>query len=494
MNNRVSSEFDKNQVEQRLLERANAVRRSDSNASSANVDRFLEETPTIIQSQAHSQFPGESPFFVTAPAAEPVAQPVSLEQGSYLSRRFAAVFKPGLSLKQRIRAVPLLGYGVSVITQLIQLPLTRQQHELRLDAIESAQIKSIDALRAQLAQLNQIVNQRIGEIEPVIQRLVEDTNANANVLDQRLQQVEKINAGARLHPLEMLNIGHRLMKLEQIEAERKLRQFSQLLRFSEKENQLLRAQVAMLQAQIQAGGQGQTSATLAIAPVSLSKATDELKIDDFFKEFENNFRGSKEEIKRRLKVYLPYLESAQIGSGSQVIDVGCGRGEWLELLAESNIPALGIDLNLAKVEDCIAQGLAAKAGDAITFLQQQEPGSIAAVTGFHLIEHLPFEVMLALFDAALKALRPGGLVIFETPNPENLLVGACNFYFDPTHLHPIVPTVAQFIAQQRGFSEAEILRLNPYPEDHHMGGNGDADKAINRYFFGPQDYALIARK
>ena len=86
-------------------------------------------------------------------------------------------------------------------------------------------------------------------------------------------------------------------------------------------------------------------------------------------------------------------------------------------------------------------------------------------------------------DAAYHALAEGGILIFETPNPENLIIGACNFYFDPTHLHPIVPDVAQFIATQRGFSSAQILRLHPFPEDYQMSGDSHVENALNRFFF-----------
>ncbi len=102
--------------------------------------------------------------------------------------------------------------------------------------------------------------------------------------------------------------------------------------------------------------------------------------------------------------------------------------------------------------------------------------------------------MIALFDAARHALCPGGVIIFETPNPENLKVGACNFYFDPTHLHPIVPQVAEFMARQRGFAHAEILRLHPYPDDHLLHGGTAVEALINKELFGAQDYAVIGRK
>jgi O-antigen chain-terminating methyltransferase len=177
-----------------------------------------------------------------------------------------------------------------------------------------------------------------------------------------------------------------------------------------------------------------------------------------------------------------------------MVDVGCGRGEWLGLLQQQGFHVTGIDLNPDMVSYCTALGLQAQCMDAVAYLRGQPENSLALVTGFHIIEHLPFEILLNLLDAALRALRPDGLVIFETPNPENLIVGACNFYYDPTHRHPIVPVVAQFMAQQRGFAKAEILRLHPYPQDHLLAEDSEIAKRVNQAFYGPQDYAVVAWK
>ena len=208
-------------------------------------------------------------------------------------------------------------------------------------------------------------------------------------------------------------------------------------------------------------------------------------------------RGSKltrEDITERLKVYLPYFDKFIGDPNAQVVDCGCGRGEWLALLGEQGIKVTGIDLNRAMVDTCQALGLQAKCMDAIQYLSRQPEGSLAAVTGFHIIEHLPFNTLLALFDAALRALRPDGMVIFETPNPENLVVGACNFYSDPTHLNPIVPTVAEFMARQRGFAHAELLRLHPYPDSHRLVEDSEIAKRFNNAMYGPQDFAVLAWK
>jgi hypothetical protein len=134
---------------------------------------------------------------------------------------------------------------------------------------------------------------------------------------------------------------------------------------------------------------------------SKSKAEINIDLDQFYIEFEDKFRGSKQEIKQRLRAYLPYVDAfARVSDdqGRRFVDVGCGR------------------------------------------------------------------------------------------------VGSCNFYYDPTHRNPIVPAVAEFIARQRGFSKAEILRLHPFPEDYRVKGEGFSGDLINKFFFGAQDFALIAWK
>jgi 2-polyprenyl-3-methyl-5-hydroxy-6-metoxy-1,4-benzoquinol methylase len=177
-----------------------------------------------------------------------------------------------------------------------------------------------------------------------------------------------------------------------------------------------------------------------------------------------------------------------------VLDIGCGRGEWLELMKMQGIRATGIDLNGEMVATCRENGLDAEHADAVAWLRSQPEGSLAAVTGFHIIEHLPFDQLIAMFDAALRALRPDGVIIFETPNPENVSVGACSFYYDPTHLHPIAPAVAEFIARQRGFARTEVLRSNPLPASRLIAENTEVAHRFNSVFYGPQDYAVIAWK
>lgn len=215
-------------------------------------------------------------------------------------------------------------------------------------------------------------------------------------------------------------------------------------------------------------------------------------LDAYYAAFEDSFRGSAAEIKERLRLYLGHLPPA--APSHPVVDVGCGRGEWLELLGDAGFTAYGIDLNAVNVARGRDAGLDIRHEDALRHLRGLPDGSLAAVTAFHLIEHLPFEVLVELVEEAHRVLISGGLLICETPNPENVLVGTLTFYNDPTHRHPIPPGVARFLFENRGFAGAEVLRLHPYAESLHLPGEDDLTQRFNQYFYGPQDYAVIGRK
>jgi 2-polyprenyl-3-methyl-5-hydroxy-6-metoxy-1,4-benzoquinol methylase len=215
------------------------------------------------------------------------------------------------------------------------------------------------------------------------------------------------------------------------------------------------------------------------------------KLDAFYASFDEQFRGTQEEIKKRLKVYLPIIKEQGIGTELMpLLDVGCGRGEWLELLREEHLRASGVDSNRILVESCTARGLAAAEDDLISALHKLPDKSLGAVTGFHIIEHLPIEKLVEFLNQAVRVLKPGGVVIFETPNPQNVLVGSCNFYFDPTHRNPLPSQVTKFLLESRGLVRVEVLDLNP-SDDTPVDENSELARRFNKYFYGPMDYAVV---
>jgi O-antigen chain-terminating methyltransferase len=176
--------------------------------------------------------------------------------------------------------------------------------------------------------------------------------------------------------------------------------------------------------------------------------------------------------------------------------LGCGRGEWLEFLHHKGITARGVDINRVFLEGCRELGLDVVEQDVIGYLRNLKANTVGAVTSFHLIEHLPLKTLIALLDEILRVLRPGGLVILETPNPANTQVGSYNFYFDPTHRNPLPGPLTQYLLEARGFCRTKFMPLHPSWEipDILTEGDSHVQRVIYQFFFGPQDYAVLAYK
>lgn len=213
-------------------------------------------------------------------------------------------------------------------------------------------------------------------------------------------------------------------------------------------------------------------------------------LDSLYIAFENQFRGTAAEIRQQQEKYLPFLSiiAQNIDEPLCVLDIGCGRGEWMHLLSEYNYRVIGLDISPTMVDFCRLEGFDAIKNDALSYLASQADNSLHVITAFHVIEHLSFEHIVMLFDECLRVLKPGGKIIFETPNPENLTVGAYTFYLDPTHLNPLPPVTVEFIARQRGFSCVDIYRYNPRSEV------GEITPLIEHWFCSPVDFAVIAEK
>jgi O-antigen chain-terminating methyltransferase len=209
--------------------------------------------------------------------------------------------------------------------------------------------------------------------------------------------------------------------------------------------------------------------------------------------FEDKFRGSREEIKRRVTAYIPKLRAAAaVTENSPILDLGCGRGELLEALREANMSASGVDINPAAIEQCRKYGLSVDQGDLFEALSKIPDASLGGITALHLVEHLPFPLVLNLLDESLRVLRPGGIAIFETPNPKNVLVGSSEFYIDPTHRNPVHPRTLHYLLEARGMVRVETVMLHPWPPESRVpDADSELARRFNDYFYGPQDYAAV---
>ncbi len=234
-------------------------------------------------------------------------------------------------------------------------------------------------------------------------------------------------------------------------------------------------------------------------------ALDEPFRERRYVELEEKFRGSEDEVGRRAAAYLDYLD----GRG-EVLDLGCGRGELLAALAGRGIAARGVDASADMVQLCRGKGLAVERGDLLSALRDAADGSLGAIVSLHVIEHLPAAALERLVPLAWRALRPGGVLILETPNPLSLVVSARNFWLDPTHQRPVHPEVLQLWYEQAGFEQVELLEMRPFADEERLpeldlsaveDGLKPLAEQINRLrdrldglLYGFQDYALIGTK
>ena len=215
--------------------------------------------------------------------------------------------------------------------------------------------------------------------------------------------------------------------------------------------------------------------------------------------FERRFRGDPEAVAAALaERYLDLLVA-----NPPVVDIGCGRAELVEMLARRDVEAIGVDTDPSMVAEARDRGLDVRQVDGNSFLRSREPGSLGAIIATHLVEHLEFADLVELLELAATRLRPGGVLIAETPNPTSLVVLGNSFILDPTHLRPLHPSLLTFLCEGDGFRDVR-LRFHAPASDYHLPMIDEPDappwtKRINEAFaklnqvlFGPHEYALIA--
>lgn len=218
--------------------------------------------------------------------------------------------------------------------------------------------------------------------------------------------------------------------------------------------------------------------------------------------FESRMRGSTAEVREKQREYVEDFREC-----APVLDVGCGRGEFLQLLREAAIEARGIDADPDMVAFCVGEGLDVSQHDAISYLEGLPDGVLGGIFCAHVLEHLPTSALIGLLELAHAKLRPGGLFVAETPNPRTL-VSLSTFAADLSHVRPLHPDTLAHLARYAGFTQVEMRYLNappaegrlrpvPLPDDPTL----DAARAsldanvdlLNEVVFGPQDFAVLAR-
>jgi O-antigen chain-terminating methyltransferase len=203
--------------------------------------------------------------------------------------------------------------------------------------------------------------------------------------------------------------------------------------------------------------------------------------------FAERFRGSEEYVRSGQSLYVPYFTACK-----EVLDIGSGRGEFLELMREAGIPARGIDLSRESVDLCRSKGLQAEVADLFPYLDGLADGSLDGIFSAQVVEHLSPARLPEMIRLAGQKLRRGGVIAIETPNPECLAIFATHFYLDPTHARPIPHALLAFYLEEYGIGHLEVIHRSPAIET--MPALAGLSEDFRNAFFGGLDYAIIGRK
>jgi SAM-dependent methyltransferase len=244
------------------------------------------------------------------------------------------------------------------------------------------------------------------------------------------------------------------------------------------------------------------SLAAAPPPPPIAAGATRAAADSVYAAFENRYRGSRDEIRRRLAEYADRFVGCD-----PVVDLGCGRGELLEVLRERGVAARGVEGNAHVARECRERGLDVVGGDLVGFLRAQAVGSLGGVAAVQVAEHLPPPVLSALLAEAHRTLRPGGLLLLETVNPRSVF-GLLEVYNrDLTHERPLHPDTLRFLAAAAGFGDVRVemrtpvpaeAQLQPVPMDGLPPGAAtvlnDNVTRLNAFLYGSLEYALVARR
>ncbi len=348
----------------------------------------------------------------------------------------------------------------------------RPQRDFNQSVAESL-AKMTDLLEANQRQLAALA-ESLPPFARLYQELAQDVDAAQDYFDERMKAQRWTYEGS-------------LVRQEKAFEERA----AKLLEQVEEEMRVLRQRVA---AQAKAG---EVLVRPSGSPLEALPAAGP-KLDYFC--LEQSFRGTEEEIRARQSFYLPFFRGKK-----NVLDLACGRGEFLELMRELHVPARGVDLDADMVGRCLEKGLDAVSADAFAYLSTVPEGSLDGIFCAHFLEHLPPEAYVELLSQCAGKLVPGGVLAVETPNPECLAIFSQTFYLDPTHRQPIPPALMRFLFAESGLTQISTHVLSPVSaglpvlpllaskvlEADRLQAWNEAVTRFNETFFGGMDYAVI---
>ncbi len=324
-----------------------------------------------------------------------------------------------------------------------------------------------------------------------------DLRHRMNHNEKRLDEVEYANRA--LHA-ELARLGDLLRGLKDADRHAEAR-ISGLERAAGSERAQMEESLARIQAMLEELAQGGVVSAEAAGAVAAERRRSR---GSGYLTFEDMHRGDRQEIKQRQSVYLPYFQES-VTAEAPLLDIGCGRGEFLEAAREADLPARGVDLNPEMVAFCRKQGLEVAEGDAVAYLRDLPDASLGGILAAQLIEHLELDQLTELVSLCSAKLKPGGVFIAETVNPQCLTTFSGAFYLDLTHIKPIHPEAARFLLRWAGLGQVEVVYLSPYPPDHRLESFPETDdglagvvnrnvERLNALLYSHQDYAVVGRK
>ena len=359
--------------------------------------------------------------------------------------------------------------------------------------VETRTTGKVQELGALVASLQQQVTQLVPSIHSL------------GILDSNIELFA--SADDALHEIRVHGVQLELLKAQLMAFERTLDDLGRAIapdagigaaphRFAE-----LRDQIQRLDRSVRELRRPVAPATTSAPEVRPVVAAPEL-VDFDYVGFERRFRGDPAEIAMTLAER--YVEL--LADHAPVVDIGCGAGGLLAALREAGVESRGVDLDAGMVAEARASGLDVVQGDGLAYLDALPDGSLGAITAIHVIEHLVFADLCRFLDLAAAKLRPGGVLVCETPNPTALIVLGHSYILDPTHKWPLHPSLMTFLCERAGFADVDVRFHSPADffavplldetadAPPQVAVINDALHRLNSVLFGPQEYAVVATR
>lgn len=329
--------------------------------------------------------------------------------------------------------------------------------DLEANSAETAECRErLEALTLEIGSLKNDIAE--------ISRRIEDTNGAASALRNDFEGV-------------CTNLRNNNSALEALSAD----------------SELIRLKLSRIEKNAVAAKSDVQNAAAAVT-VGAEAASSDYDCIDYF-DFENHFRGSIDSIKKAQEIYLPYFRGKK-----NVLDIGCGRGEFLSLMKDNGINAVGVDIYEPYVDYCNMKDLSAVCGDGAEYLAHC--GEVDGIFLGQVVEHLKIHQIVNICSAAYEKLPKGGCIVIETPNPTSLAIYTNAFYIDPSHVKPVHPMTMKYCLEKAGFTNTEIIYTEsskpPFAiPELKIDGAGEFNEAMDKVsslLYGSQDYAIIAVK